>query len=154
MTINKDLRTFKFTKTQRNKVLYSNSDRDIIYHDTDSYCLKLRVTKYQKTFYFIRKVDKKAVKVKIGLFSHCFNDSKVRELITVDNARKRNIEIKSKIEKGEKFTKDDVEEQGERFTVNDAMDQFIELFKIDIKTGERAEQSLVRIIQNYNNPQI
>ncbi|MCU7836876.1 MAG: hypothetical protein KZQ83_16695 [gamma proteobacterium symbiont of Taylorina sp.] len=55
----KDLRTFKFSKRKLDKVSYSDSDKDIVYHDTDSYGLKLRVTKNQKTFYFIRKLNGK-----------------------------------------------------------------------------------------------
>jgi len=130
MIINKDLRTFKFSKTKLDKLKYSNSDKDIVYHDTDSYCLKLRVTKNQKTFYFIRKLSNRTKKVKIGLFSHQFNDLKLRELITVENARKINSQIKTKIEKGEEFSrKDNTLTEAESFTVDDAMEQFIELFE-------------------------
>ncbi len=148
----KDLRTFKFSKTKLDKVSYSDSDKDIVYHDTDSYGLKLRVTKNQKTFYFIRKLNGKTIKVKIGLFSHSYTDAKTRELITVENARKINSQIKTKIEKGEEFSrKDNTLTEVESFSVDDAMEQFIELFKIDIKIGLRVEQSLVRIVQDYNN---
>jgi len=148
----KDLRTFKFSKRKLDKVSYSDSDKDIVYHDTDSYGLKLRVTKNQKTFYFIRKINGKTIKVKLGLFSHRYTDAKLRKLITVENARRSNIEVKSKVEKGKDLSnKETVDKQTESFTVDDAMEQFIELFKIDIQTGERAEQSLVRIIQDYNN---
>jgi|GEM_PF-4307829 len=57
--INKQSRTFKFTKTKLQQILYPDNNEEILYHDTESSCLKLKVTKKQKTFYFIGKIKKK-----------------------------------------------------------------------------------------------
>jgi len=153
---NKKSRTFKFTQLKLQHALYPKTSGEVIYHDSESSCLKLRVTKNQKTFYFIRKIGKTTKKVKLGIFSSLSKKSIINEFITVDEARDLNNEIKDKIKKGEDFheitTNNIIDENKEdNFTINDAMEEFYVLFEIKIKDGERSLSSLIRIKQNYKN---
>jgi len=153
----KKSRTFKFGVTNLNKILYPTSNQETLYHDAESTCLKLRVTKKQKTFYYIRKINNKTIKIKLGVFSYKSNESLNKTVITVDSARKLNKEKKELIKSGKYENYQDnqisiIEDNVvNKFTVNDAMEEFYDLFKLMIKIGQRKPNSLTRIKQNYKN---
>ena len=156
---NKQSRTYKFTKTKLQQILYPENNEEIFYHDTESSCFKLKVTKNQKTFYYIRKINNKTKKIKLGVFSRKFDNSPDEDgYLTVDNARDDNNDLKERIKSGKYFNIEDIvnkindeKKEDESFTVNDAMAVFYELFKIKIKDGQRKSDSLTKIKQNYKN---